>query len=115
MDYFRIEGPVKLSGEVAVSGAKNAALPLIAMTLLAKNPVRISNLPEVVDIHTLLGLLDRLGATFEREGAGEYPEFGIAPPPNSPRPKIFELEQLLLKSECVQFLRNPLYCLFQLL
>ncbi len=68
MDYFKIEGPLKLGGEVRISGAKNAALPLIAMTLLAKNPVEISNLPEVVDIRTLLKLLDRLGATFELEG-----------------------------------------------
>ncbi len=68
MDYFKINGPMTLRGEVAVSGAKNAALPLIAMTLLAKNPVEISNLPEVVDIRTLLKLLHNLGATFTLEG-----------------------------------------------
>lgn len=62
MDYFKIDGPMTLSGSVAISGAKNAALPLIAMSLLAKNPVEISNLPDVVDIHTLLKLLRKLGA-----------------------------------------------------
>lgn len=62
MDYFKIDGPMALSGSVAISGAKNAALPLIAMALLAKNPVAISNLPEVVDIHTMLKLLRKLGA-----------------------------------------------------
>jgi len=68
MDYFKINGPIKLGGSVAISGAKNAALPLIAMTILAKNPVTITNLPHVVDIKTLLKLLDHLGATFELEG-----------------------------------------------
>jgi UDP-N-acetylglucosamine 1-carboxyvinyltransferase len=69
MDYFKINGPIQLKGSVAVSGAKNAALPLIAMTILAKNPVIISNLPHVVDIKTLLKLLDNLGAvtTFEAD------------------------------------------------
>lgn len=62
MDYFKISGPIKLRGDVAVSGAKNAALPLIAMSILAKNPVTITNLPHVVDIKTLLKLLDNLGA-----------------------------------------------------
>lgn len=65
MDYLRIEGPTKLSGSVDISGAKNAALPLIAMTLLAKNEVTINNLPNVVDIKTLIKLLSNLGATVE--------------------------------------------------
>jgi UDP-N-acetylglucosamine 1-carboxyvinyltransferase len=65
MDYFKINGPMKLGGSVAISGAKNAALPLIAMTILAKNPVTITNLPGVVDIKTLLKLLDNLGAASE--------------------------------------------------
>jgi UDP-N-acetylglucosamine 1-carboxyvinyltransferase len=67
MDFLRIEGPAKLSGEVEISGAKNAALPLIASTILAKNPVTISNLPDVKDIQTLLRLLDNLGASFSYE------------------------------------------------
>ncbi len=63
MDYLQIEGPTKLSGSVDISGAKNAALPLIAMTLLAENEVTINNLPNVVDIKTLIKLLENLGAT----------------------------------------------------
>ncbi len=65
MDYLQIHGPTQLKGTVTVSGAKNAALPLIAMTLLAKNPVTIGNLPEVVDIKTLLKLLENLGGSCE--------------------------------------------------
>lgn len=52
-----------LSGEVSISGAKNAALPLIASTILAKNEVRFSNMPRVVDVYTLLKLFDLLGAS----------------------------------------------------
>ncbi|MDF1880107.1 UDP-N-acetylglucosamine 1-carboxyvinyltransferase [Sulfurimonas sp. MAG313] len=63
MDYLQIQGPTKLSGSVDISGAKNAALPLIAMTLLASNEVTINNLPNVVDIKTLIKLLSNLGAT----------------------------------------------------
>ncbi len=64
MDYLRIEGPCTLSGSVPISGAKNAALPLIAMTLLAKNDVTLNHLPAVKDIKTLLKLLEHLGATY---------------------------------------------------
>lgn len=64
MDYLRIEGPCSLSGSVPISGAKNAALPLIAMTLLAKNDVTLNHLPAVKDIKTLLKLLEHLGATY---------------------------------------------------
>jgi UDP-N-acetylglucosamine 1-carboxyvinyltransferase len=63
MDYLRIQGPVKLNGTVTISGAKNAALPLITLTLLAHNKVTLTNTPEVADIKTLLKLLENLGAT----------------------------------------------------
>ncbi len=62
MDYLEIEGGHKLSGEITISGAKNAALPLIAATLLSNKPVTLTNLPNVVDIKTLLKLLEMLGA-----------------------------------------------------
>jgi UDP-N-acetylglucosamine 1-carboxyvinyltransferase len=53
-----------ISGEVSISGAKNAALPLLAMTILAKNEVTISNMPNVADINTMLKLLKLLGSDF---------------------------------------------------
>jgi len=62
MDYLRIQGPTKLSGTVTISGAKNAALPLITLALLAHNPLKVTNMPEVADIKTLLKLLQNLGA-----------------------------------------------------
>ena len=54
-----------ISGTVPISGAKNAALPLLAMTILAKNKVEIDNLPIVADIKTMLKLLKLLGSEFE--------------------------------------------------
>lgn len=67
MDYLKIEGKIPLSGNIKISGAKNASLPLIAMTILAKNSVTITNLPHVADIRTLLKLLSNLGATLNFE------------------------------------------------
>ena len=65
MDYLEIEGGHKLSGEVEISGAKNSALALIAATLLSDKEVILKNLPNVVDIRTLLKLLTMLGAKVE--------------------------------------------------
>ncbi|MBE0491015.1 MAG: UDP-N-acetylglucosamine 1-carboxyvinyltransferase [Sulfurospirillum sp.] len=66
MQYLSIKGKQKLSGSVSISGAKNAALPLLAATLLSKNKITIKNLPQVADVATLLKLLENLGATYER-------------------------------------------------
>jgi UDP-N-acetylglucosamine 1-carboxyvinyltransferase len=66
LDYLQIVGGAKLKGEVAICGAKNAALPLLASVILSKNQVNISNVPDVVDINTLLMLLQKLGATYTK-------------------------------------------------
>ena len=65
MDYLKIKGGTKLSGSIQISGAKNSALPVIAATILSDKPVKLINLPNVVDIRTLLKLLDILGGTVE--------------------------------------------------
>lgn len=62
MTYLEIEGTTHLDGSVQISGAKNAALPLIVASILSKNEVKISNVPEVADIKTLIVLLQNLGA-----------------------------------------------------
>ena len=67
MDYLEIEGGCTLSGEIEISGAKNAALPLLAMSILCKNEIKICNLPAVADIKTMLLLLEDLGATYRYE------------------------------------------------
>ncbi len=65
MDYLEIVGGTKLSGEVTISGAKNSALPVVAATILSHKRVKLSNLPNVVDIRTLIKLLDMLGSGVE--------------------------------------------------
>ncbi|MBX0915976.1 UDP-N-acetylglucosamine 1-carboxyvinyltransferase [Campylobacter jejuni] len=62
MTYLEIEGTNHLSGNVTISGAKNAALPLIVSSILAKNEVKINNIPNAADIKTLISLLENLGA-----------------------------------------------------
>lgn len=61
MDKLEIIGGTRLAGEVAVSGAKNAALPILAATLLADGPVVLSNVPHLNDVTTTVKLLRRLG------------------------------------------------------
>ncbi len=61
MDKLVIQGGASLSGEVRVSGAKNAALPLMCASLLTGEPMRFSNVPHLKDVTTMLGLLGRMG------------------------------------------------------
>jgi len=62
MDKFLISGPCKIKGQISISGSKNAALPILASTLLFDKPVVIKNLPRVRDIDTMLNLLKSLGS-----------------------------------------------------
>jgi len=62
MDKFLIKGPCKIKGQVSISGSKNAALPILASTILFDRPVKIKNLPRVKDIDTMLNLLKSLGS-----------------------------------------------------
>jgi UDP-N-acetylglucosamine 1-carboxyvinyltransferase len=61
MDKLVIEGGVPLSGDVRVSGAKNAALPLMCAALLTEEPLRLANVPQLRDISTMLRLLGQMG------------------------------------------------------
>ncbi|MDE9435628.1 UDP-N-acetylglucosamine 1-carboxyvinyltransferase [Xenorhabdus bovienii] len=69
MDKFRVKGPTCLSGEVTISGAKNAALPILFAALLAEEPVELQNVPELKDIDTTIKLLNRLGTKVKRNGS----------------------------------------------
>lgn len=69
MDKLIIEGGARLQGEVRVDGAKNAALPAMAASLLTDQPVYLRNVPAVVDIRTMGRLLDHLGVSVG--GSGE--------------------------------------------
>ncbi len=61
MDKLLITGGIPLEGEIRISGAKNAALPILAATLLADGPVKVGNIPHLQDITTTMELLGRMG------------------------------------------------------
>jgi UDP-N-acetylglucosamine 1-carboxyvinyltransferase len=69
MDYIEIEGGVQLHGHVRVSGAKNAALPIMASVLLASGEARLRNVPRVRDVVTFGQVLQALGAKIRTEGS----------------------------------------------
>ena len=63
MGSFIVEGKIRLSGSIQVSGNKNEALPLIAASLLCSGPVQLSNVPEIGDVNNMLEIASTLGAT----------------------------------------------------
>lgn len=70
MDAIRIHGGIPLNGEIAISGAKNAALPLMAACLLSDEPLVLSNVPALADIQTMTRLLEQHGASIEPSDGG---------------------------------------------
>src|SRR5262245_19527012 len=61
MEKLIIKGNVPLSGEIKISGAKNAALPILAASLLCSSPVQIGNVPHLQDVTTIVRLLGQMG------------------------------------------------------
>ncbi len=70
MDVLRIEGPVRLSGQVPVNGSKNAALPIMAATLLAEGKSSLVGIPNLSDVRVFVELLEHLGCQVERNDQG---------------------------------------------
>lgn len=68
MQQFLVKGGARLTGQVSISGAKNAALPILFATLLGEQPSIISNVPALRDIDTTFKLLRLFGASVERNG-----------------------------------------------
>ncbi len=68
MDRLVIAGGRRLTGELAISGAKNAALPLLCAALLTREPLTLTNVPALNDIRTMLRLLEQMGVKVAREG-----------------------------------------------
>lgn len=68
MDKLLIEGGTRLQGEVAISGAKNAALPILCAALLSAEPLELSNVPRLNDVDTMLKLLATMGVKVTRDG-----------------------------------------------
>ena len=72
MGQFFIQGGCQLNGEVTISGAKNAALPILFATLLSKGEINLTNVPLLKDISTTLELLQELGASASQNGQKVY-------------------------------------------
>lgn len=70
MDKFRVYEQSRLSGSVNISGAKNAALPILFAAILATEPVKLTNVPELKDIETTLNILRQLGVIVNRDETG---------------------------------------------
>ncbi len=71
MDIFHIEGPVRLSGSVKINGSKNASLPIMAASILAKGKSVISSVPQLSDISVCGELLSQLGCKISRSPNGD--------------------------------------------
>jgi UDP-N-acetylglucosamine 1-carboxyvinyltransferase len=69
VDKLLIEGGTPLAGEIAISGAKNAALPILCASLLSSEPLHLTNVPRLKDISTMLRLLEQMGVAVEDLGA----------------------------------------------
>jgi UDP-N-acetylglucosamine 1-carboxyvinyltransferase len=69
MDKLIIEGGAPLRGEIAISGAKNAALPILCASLLSAEPLVLENVPALEDVATTIKLLKQMGVQVEREGS----------------------------------------------
>ncbi len=70
MEKFRVQGPVVLNGVVNISGAKNAALPILFAAILAEKPVVLTNVPVLKDVDTTFKILRKLGVVVERSEDG---------------------------------------------
>ncbi len=97
MDKFVIKGGVALHGEIATSGAKNSALPVLAATLLTSEPVSLRRIPRVRDIRTMLKLIENIGARVEVSGDTVRIEAGEIVSPEAP----YELVKTMRASSLV--------------
>ena len=67
MDKLIINGGYRLEGEIAISGAKNAALPILCTSLLTSDDIELTNVPELKDVQTMLNLLEQMGVRIRKE------------------------------------------------
>ena len=65
MQKLEIKGGRKISGTVSISGSKNATLPILASTILTSKKIKISNIPVVRDVQTMVELLNSIGSTIK--------------------------------------------------
>lgn len=103
MSYYKVTGNIPLKGEVSVSGSKNAALPILCATVLAGEPCRIENLPDIEDVNSLIEILTAMGSVVTK------PQKGVAV--IDPRP----IKEYRVSTEMATKLRASYYMLGSLL
>ena len=89
MEKFVIQGGMPLNGTVVPSGNKNAALPILAATLLSDKPITLHNLPNIGDVRTMMLLLEDLGASVERHNDHSVTVHAASIRSTCPDPKLF--------------------------
>ena len=72
MGTFKIEGGHRLHGEITPQGAKNEALQILCAVLLTPEPVTVHNIPDILDVNKLIGILEDLGVKIQKKGRGSY-------------------------------------------
>ena len=72
MGTFKIEGGKSLKGEITPQGAKNEALQVLCPVLLTSEKVRVTNIPDIIDVNKLITLLGNLGVKIQKNGHGDY-------------------------------------------
>ena len=70
MGVFKIEGGIRLKGDITPQGAKNEALQILCAVLLSAEKITINNIPDIIDVNKLIALLGNLGVKIERHGGG---------------------------------------------
>src|SRR5262249_12552042 len=98
MECLRITGGARLHGTVQVAGSKNAALPILAASVLADGPVFLQNVPDVVDVNSMALLLGYLGVEVKRDAAGGVRVETVDPHPTK---ADYELVRRMRASFCV--------------
>jgi len=104
MDMYRIKGGKRLSGQVKISGAKNAALPIITASLLADGETVLNNVPDLMDIHTILQVISFLGA-----------EYDFDTEKNTLRIRVHSIKNATVPYELVKTMRASYYVMGPLL
>ncbi|MDI4646556.1 UDP-N-acetylglucosamine 1-carboxyvinyltransferase [Cohnella hashimotonis] len=105
MDKLVIEGGKPLSGTIRIHGAKNAALPILAATLLAQEPVTLRNIPKLLDIEVMLDIMRDLGCVVLRRGDAVTVDGTVASSSHVP-------ERLMRLMRSSVFLMGPLLARF---
>ncbi|MEE8438207.1 MAG: UDP-N-acetylglucosamine 1-carboxyvinyltransferase [Micropepsaceae bacterium] len=108
MDQIRIRGGKSLYGEIPISGAKNAALPLIAAALLTPDRMVLTNIPDLADIACMSELMEQLGTSVEWRKSEELGEGGVLVLRSAARPQSFAPYDVVRKMRASFLVLGPL-------